>query len=233
MSLLQAIELSKQYNDVYALRNLNLSINKGEIYCLLGQNGAGKTTTINLMLGFVKPSAGKILFNNIDLVENPSLINKHFAYIPEVVHLYGSLTGLENLEFFSKIAGNHYTKNELVNFLNEAGLQESAHHKLMTSYSKGMRQKVAIAIAIAKKADCIFMDEPTSGLDPKATNDFITICKKLAKNGTTIFMATHDIFNAVNVANTIGIMREGILVNSIDSKSITASALEKLYLETI
>ena len=67
MSLLQAIELSKQYNDVYALRNLNLSINKGEIYCLLGQNGAGKTTTINLMLGFVKPSAGKILFNNIDL----------------------------------------------------------------------------------------------------------------------------------------------------------------------
>jgi ABC-2 type transport system ATP-binding protein len=103
----------------------------------------------------------------------------------------------------------------------------------MTSYSKGMRQKVAIAIAIAKKADCIFMDEPTSGLDPKATNDFITICKKLAKNGTTIFMATHDIFNAVNVANTIGIMREGILVNSIDSKSITASALEKLYLETI
>ena len=233
MSLLQAIELSKQYNDVYALRNLNLSINKGEIYCLLGQNGAGTTTTINLMLGFVKPSAGKILFNNIDLVENPSLINKHFAYIPEVVHLYGSLTGLENLEFFSKIAGNNYAKNELVNFLNDAGLQESAHHKLMTSYSKGMRQKVAIAIAIAKKADCIFMDEPTSGLDPKATNDFITICKKLATNGTTIFMATHDIFNAVNVANTIGIMREGILVNSIDSKSITATALEKLYLETI
>lgn len=77
------------------------------------------------------------------------------------------------------------------------------------------------------------MDEPTSGLDPKATNDFITICKKLSANGTTILMATHDIFNAVNVSNTIGIMREGLLVNSMDSKSITASALEKLYLETI
>ena len=135
-------------------------------------------------------SIGLILINeitdNIDLVENPSLINKHFAYIPEVVHLYGSLTGLENLEFFSKIAGNNYAKNELVNFLNEAGLQKSAHHKLMTSYSKGMRQKVAIAIAIAKKADCIFMDEPTSGLDVESRIQIWDLIKNLKKNRSII-----------------------------------------------
>ena len=96
-----------------------------------------------------------------------------------------------------------------------------------------MRQKVGIAIALSKNADVIFMDEPTSGLDPKATAEFTTICKELAKEGKSIFMATHDIFNAVNVGSRIGIMKSGRLVQELLTADISANQLQQLYLETI
>ena len=96
-----------------------------------------------------------------------------------------------------------------------------------------MRQKVGIAIALSKKAKVIFMDEPTSGLDPKATDEFTTICKGLAKEGKSIFMATHDIFNAVNVGDRIGIMKEGRLIYSSQTDNIDASEMQALYLKTI
>jgi ABC-2 type transport system ATP-binding protein len=96
-----------------------------------------------------------------------------------------------------------------------------------------MRQKVGIAIALSKNADVVFMDEPTSGLDPKATAEFTAICKQLAAESKTIFMATHDIFNAVNVGTRIGIMKQGSLVHTVNTSGITAEALQQLYLETI
>ncbi|MEM7298042.1 MAG: AAA family ATPase, partial [Bacteroidota bacterium] len=103
----------------------------------------------------------------------------------------------------------------------------------LSSYSKGMRQKVGIAIALSKEAKAIFMDEPTSGLDPKATDEFTTICKELAADGKSIFMATHDIFNAVNVGDRIGIMNEGKLIYSNHTEDIDASEMQELYLKTI
>jgi ABC-2 type transport system ATP-binding protein len=233
MSVLQAIQLSKQYDGTVALSNVNLAISKGEIFCLLGQNGAGKTTTINLFLGFISATSGKALINNIEVTLNNPATKKMIAYIPEVVQLYGNLNGIENLDFFSRLAGFTYSNTVLKEFLNKAGLQTEAHEKRLSTYSKGMRQKVGIAIALAKNADVIFMDEPTSGLDPKATAEFTTICKQLAADGKTIFMATHDIFNAVNVGTSIGIMREGALVHTIATKDITANELQNLYLETI
>ncbi|RYD83230.1 MAG: ABC transporter ATP-binding protein [Sphingobacteriales bacterium] len=233
MSILQAINLSKQYNQHTALSNLNLSLEKGEVFCLLGQNGAGKTTAINLFLGFIEASAGKALINGLEIKPNDSLSKKYLAYIPEVVQLYGNLSGIENLDFFSRLAGFTYSKTLLEGFLSKARLQAEAHHKPLASFSKGMRQKVGIAIALAKNAAVILMDEPTSGLDPKATEEFTVICKELAAEGKTIFMATHDIFNAVNVGTRIGIMKQGQLVQSINTSDITAQALQQLYLETI
>jgi ABC-2 type transport system ATP-binding protein len=233
MYTLIAEGLSKQYADFTALSNLNLSIAKGEVFCLLGQNGAGKTTTINLFLGFINATSGKAFINNIDVAVNPTKAKQFIAYIPEVVQLYGNLTGVENLDFFCRLAGFKYKKEDLNFYLLKAGLQIEAHHKKMQTYSKGMRQKVAIAIALAKNADVIFMDEPTSGLDPKATKEFTNICKTLALEGKTIFMATHDIFNAVNVASNIGIMKQGQLIHTISANQITASALQELYLQTI
>ncbi|HBV17399.1 ABC transporter ATP-binding protein [Chryseobacterium carnipullorum] len=233
MSILQAIELSKQYNHVTALSGLNISVQKGEIFCLLGQNGAGKTTTINIFLGFLKPSSGQALINGIPVEMNGETTKKYIAYIPEVVQLYPNLTGIENLDFFSQMAGFCYSKEELGAFLENTSLQKAAHHKKLSAYSKGMRQKVAIAIAVAKNADLILMDEPTSGLDPKATAEFTRICKDLAAKGKSIMMATHDIFNAVNVGTRIGIMKEGSLVHILQASSVTADELQRIYLETI
>lgn len=233
MIALQAMDLNKTYKGNTAVNKLNLTINKGEIFCLLGQNGAGKTTTINLFLGFTKATSGKAIINTIEVKPGNSATTKMTAYIPEVVQLYGNLSGLENLDFFSRLAGYKYLKGMLSGFLTNAGLQYGAHHTRLSVYSKGMRQKVAIAIALAKNADVIIMDEPTSGLDPKATAEFTKICRDLARQDKTIFMATHDIFNAVNVGTRIGIMKEGVLVHTIDTINITAGALQQLYLETI
>jgi ABC-2 type transport system ATP-binding protein len=233
MQTLIARNLTKQYGQTTALDNLNLSIDKGEIFCLLGQNGAGKTTTINLFLGFTEATSGNATINDVEVKPNDTTTKKFVAYIPEVVQLYGNLTGVENLNFFSRLAGFKYSKEMLSGFLGKASLQKEAHEKRLSTYSKGMRQKVGIAIALAKNADVILMDEPTSGLDPKATADFTNVCKGLATEGKTIFMATHDIFNAVNVGTRIGIMKQGALVHTVDPAGISAKELQQLYLETI
>lgn len=230
--MLQAIALTKQFDNYTAVDNLNLNISKGEIFCLLGQNGAGKTTTINLLLGFIKPSTGNIFINGED-IQKSSNPRKYTAYIPEVVMLYGNLSAVENLDFFSRIAGFNYSKSQLKDFLVQSGLQHEAFDKRLGGFSKGMRQKVGIAIAIAKNAEVIFMDEPTSGLDPKATNDFTDNVISLGKQGKTVLMATHDLFNAVNVGTRLGIMRQGQLVHTLSTADINASDLQKLYLETI
>ena len=231
--MLIAENLSKTYGDHKALNNLNLKLNKGEIFALLGQNGAGKSTTINIFLGFVKPTEGVAKINGISVVDHPEETKKFIAYIPETVLLYPNLTGVENLKFFSSLAGFDYDNEALTNFLSKAGLQSDAHHNRLGGYSKGMRQKVGIAIAIAKKAKVLLLDEPTSGLDPKASNEFSEILKELASEGTTIFMATHDIFRAKEVADRIGIMKRGNLISEINADEISANELEKLYLQTV
>lgn len=231
--MLEARNLTKRYGAYTALNRLNLHIEAGEIFALLGQNGAGKTTTINLFLGFIEPSEGTAWIDGVSVAEHPQEIKKHLAYIPETVMLYPNLTGIENLEYFSSLAGFDYSKRELEQLLATAGLQSQAFDQRLGGYSKGMRQKVGIAIAVAKKAKVLLLDEPTSGLDPKASNEFSEIIKTLAASGTAILMATHDIFRAREVASRIGIMKEGNLQSVIDAGSISANELESLYLKTV
>ncbi len=229
--MLKATNISKSYHGKIALKDVSFEVSKGEIFCLLGQNGAGKTTTINIFLGFIPKDGGKAFVADKEIGKDDT--NKLTAYIPETVQLYGNLSGVENLDFFSRLAGFKYTTSALEAFLTKTGLQSDAQHKRLSSYSKGMRQKVGIAVALAKNAEVIFMDEPTSGLDPKATAEFTKICKELATMGKVIFMATHDIFNAVELATTIGIMKEGTLVQQLKASEINAGELNQLYLETI
>lgn len=231
--MIEARQLSKSYGDHLALKSLDMDIQSGEIFALLGQNGAGKTTTINCFLGFVTPTSGDALIDGISVKNNPQETKKALAYIPETVMLYPNLTGVENLAFFSSLAGFAYGEDQMKAFLAKAGLQETAHQQRVGGYSKGMRQKVGIAIALAKKAKALFLDEPTSGLDPKASNEFSEILKELSAGGTAILMATHDIFRAKEVAHRIGIMKEGQLVSQLSASDLTANELEKLYLKTI
>jgi len=229
--MLKATNIGKSYQGKVALKDVSFKVSKGEIFCLLGQNGAGKTTTINIFLGFIDKDGGQAFIGDKEVGKDDT--NQLTAYIPETVQLYGNLSGVENLDFFSRLAGFKYTISELEAFLTKTGLQSDAQHNRLSAYSKGMRQKVGIAVALAKNAEVIFMDEPTSGLDPKATSEFTKICKELAAMGKVIFMATHDIFNAVEVGNTIGIMKEGVLVQQLKADEIDAGKLNQLYLETI
>jgi ABC-2 type transport system ATP-binding protein len=231
--MLEAVSLSKKYGELEALKDLNLTVAPGEIFCLLGANGAGKTTTINLFMGFIQPSGGELKINGVDVGQEPKLTKKHLAYIPENLSLYGNLNGLENLQFFAGLGGEKPDKEEAEKLLESVGLQTDAIYKRVSGYSKGMRQKVGIAIAKAKEADNLLLDEPTSGLDPKASNDFAQLLQEMKQNNVTTLMATHDLFRAKESGTHIGIMRAGKLIHSISNEDITLQELEHLYLETM
>jgi ABC-2 type transport system ATP-binding protein len=230
--MLEAINLTKAYNGTKALDALNLTIKPGEVFCLLGANGAGKTTTINLFLNFVEPSSGAAKINGLDVVAQPLETKKFIAYIPEQVMLYKNLTGLENLEYFAALAGHeHYTCEQLLNFFAEVGLQREAADRRVGTYSKGMRQKVGLAIALAKQARALLLDEPTSGLDPKASNEFSELLKKLSGQGVAVLMATHDLFRAKESGTRVGIMKQGTMRATLKTEEIGHADLERTYLE--
>lgn len=229
--MLNIENIHKTYQDNIALTNLNINIEKGQLYALLGQNGAGKTTTINCCLGFTKPDEGRVLVNNYDPALNYKLARESLAYIPENVNLYGELSGLENLSYFSELTGAKHSESELIRYLERSGLQREAINRRLKGYSKGMRQKVGIAIALAKQAKILLLDEPTSGLDPRASYDFSELLKELIDDGMAILMATHDLFRARDVATHIGVMREGELRAELNPAEISLEELEHIYLD--
>ena len=230
--MLEAINLGKSYGDHAALEGLNLKVKAGDIYCLLGANGAGKTTTINLFLNFIDPTSGTATVNGIDVRQNPLETKRYLAYIPEQVMLYGNLTGIENLEYFARLGGHaEYSAADYRSFLGRVGLQANAADVRVRTYSKGMRQKVGVAIALAKQAKALLLDEPTSGLDPKASNEFSALLLQLRDDGAAILMATHDLFRAKETGNRIGIMKSGRLVQELSTDEVSHADVERIYLE--
>jgi len=216
-----------------AVDNLSLTVAPGELFALLGPNGAGKTTTINCLLGFIAPDSGRAIIDGLDVARDPLETKRRLAYIPEQVNLYGYFSGVENLAYFSELAGHRYSDTDLRRFLTDAGLQTEAHDRRVSGYSKGMRQKVGIAIALAKKAKALLLDEPTSGLDPSAAHEFSQLLRTLRERGVAILMATHDLFRAKQDATRVGIMRHGRLAHILTAAELSHTDLEKLYLETM
>lgn len=230
-AMLQTINLRKTFGDVVALEGLNISVNPGETLCLLGANGAGKTTTINLFLGFLEPTSGEALVSGRNVAMAPVETKRDIAYIPEQVALYPALSGLENLKYFAALAGHdHYSDSELYGFIDRAGLTKEQADRSVEGYSKGMRQKIGVATALAKQAKAFLLDEPLSGLDPSAANEFARLADELRDSGAAILMATHDIFRATELASRIGIMKAGRLVEELDPKSVHSKEIEAIYL---
>ena len=231
--MIQAIDLTKRYEDgLLALDHLNLNIQPGQIYCLLGANGAGKTTTINLFFNFIEPTSGMATLNGVDCTKNPLDAKKYAAYVSENVMLYGNFTARQNLDFFTKLAGRKDLKKEdYYMVMRQVGLPERSFEQRVKTFSKGMRQKLGIAIAILKQAPALLLDEPTSGLDPKAAAEFVDLLLKLRGEGKAILMSTHDVFRAKEIADVVGIMKEGTLIMEKTRDDLQYEDLEKLYLK--
>jgi ABC-2 type transport system ATP-binding protein len=231
--ILKADDLSKRYEDgVLALDHLNLEVRGGEVYCLLGANGAGKTTTINLFLNFIPPTTGTCFIKGIDVNKDPLEAKKYVAFVSENVMLYGNFTARQNLDFFAKLGGKpNLTKEQYYQVMRRVSLQEKAFEQRVKTYSKGMRQKLGISIAIIKDAAGILLDEPTSGLDPKAAEEFQETLAELKGEGKAILMSTHDIFRAKEIGDRVGIMKEGRLVMERTREELQYEDLVKIYID--
>ncbi|MGD2152452.1 MAG: ABC transporter ATP-binding protein [Gemmatimonadales bacterium] len=231
--MLEAIDLTKRYEDgTLALDHLNLTVEPGEVFCLLGANGAGKTTTINLFFDFIVPTDGAARIDEIEVAERPLAAKRNAAYVSENVMLYGNFTARQNLDFFAQLSGRRdLVREDCYMVLRRVGLQERAFEQRVKTFSKGMRQKLGIAIAIVKDAPNVLLDEPTAGLDPKAAAEFMALLGELRDEGKTIFMSTHDIFRAKEHADRVGIMKEGRLVMVRTRRELAEEDLERLYLD--
>jgi len=233
VALLEAVNLSKRYEDgVLAVDDVSFRVRPGEVFAMLGGNGAGKTTTINLFLNFIEPTSGETRINGIATHKEPLEAKQYVAFVSENVMLYGNFTALQNLDFFARLGGRKDINSDLLQeTLIRVGLPEETHQKRLKEFSKGMRQKCGIAIAILKDAPAILLDEPTSGLDPKAAFDFLRLLENLRAEGKAVLMSTHDIFRAREVADTVAIMKSGRLIMQKGADELRGRSLEDLYMQ--
>ena len=231
--MLETKDLTKQYEDgLLALDHLNLKVEPGEIFCMFGANGAGKTTAINLILGFIPPSEGTAFVEGVDVVKEPLKSKEHISYVSENVMLYGNFTAYQNLDYFSKLAGKRNMKRtDYAEVMGRVGLQKNAFDMRVKNFSKGMRQKLGIAVAILKDAPNLILDEPTSGLDPKSGQEFLDLLLELKEKEKSIFISSHDIFRAKFIADRVGFMLQGKLVMMKTSEELQGEDLNRLYVE--
>lgn len=225
-------QLSKRYDGRTVVDALDLQVRGGEIYALLGPNGAGKSTTIGCLLGFVEADGGSIRLAGSSLPPARAAV-EHAAYIAENIALYERLTGVENVEFFMRLLGKRPSRAQIEALLERAGLPEHAWHRMASGYSKGMRQKVGIVMALAKGAQVLVLDEPTSGLDPEASVSFGELVRSLAKDGAAVLMATHDLFRAQELADRCGMLVGGRLAGEWRLGELNAGELERNYLDIL
>ena len=212
----QSLVVSRSGTQV--LQGISFTVAPGSVYALLGGNGAGKSTTLLTLLGFLRPDSGSAHVLGTDVTKDVSRLRQQIAYLPEAATLYPHLDAYENLNYFLDLAGKRATRGQVDKVLDEVGLQAEPRSGYMENYSKGMRQKVAIALAILRETPVLLLDEPTSGLDPIAIDEFNALVRNLAQHGKTILMVTHDVYGACQVADRIGLLRHGELVGSFDAK---------------
>lgn len=229
----RSLSLVREGNPV--LDGVSFSVAKGEVFALLGGNGAGKSSTLLTFLGFLDPSGGEVLVNGKGVGSDVAAARNSIAYLPEAASLYGHMTAYENLDYFLDLAGKSAGRASIYAALDRVALPEEARTRRLQSYSKGMRQKTAIALALLRETPILLLDEPTSGLDPVAIDEFHDLVKTLAEGGQTILMVTHDVYGACQVADRVGLLRRGQLVGSfsaedgqrIDTETVHAAFAER------
>lgn len=216
---LQADNLRVSRGNKEILHGLTFQVDSGEVYALLGGNGAGKSTTLLSFLGFIEPQSGSVKVNNQEVTSALSQSRAAIAYLPEAATLYEHMDARENLNYFLQLAGKHVASDDIEAALDRVALRLDARNQRLKGYSKGMRQKVAIALAILRDTDILLLDEPTSGLDPTAIDEFHNLVRALADFGKAILMVTHDVYGACHVADRIGLLKNGDLVGEFSAEN--------------
>jgi ABC-2 type transport system ATP-binding protein len=207
--------LAVTYADHRVLDDLSLSAPAGSVTALLGGNGAGKSTTLSALLGFVKASSGRVSVCGIDPGTAPDEARRHIAYLPENVALYEHLTALENAQYLLALSGGKRGRAAIAAAFAAAGLQERGWDQRLGAFSKGMRQKVAIAVALLREVPVLLLDEPTSGLDPQATADFNALVLAVRRRGTAVLMVTQDLLGAADISDRICFLKSGRIVEDV------------------
>ncbi|WP_294265372.1 ATP-binding cassette domain-containing protein [uncultured Sphingomonas sp.] len=210
---IQSLTLS--YGRTRVLDSLTLQVPAGSITALLGGNGAGKSTTLAALLGFERADGGTIAVCGIDPGSDPDAARRRMAYLPENVALYDHLSAIENADYLLALSGERHDRAAIAGALAAAGLQDQAWDRRLGGFSKGMRQKVAIAVALLRAVPVLLLDEPTSGLDPRATADFNALLLAVRARGTAVLMVTHDLLSAADVADRIAFLERGRVAHEV------------------
>lgn len=231
--MLKIENLTKKYGDKVAVNNLSLEINKGEIYGFIGHNGAGKTTTLKCVVGISDFDEGKITLNSVSVKESPVEYKKKIAYIPDNPDLYEYMTGIKFLNFISDIFGiDTNTRKEKIDKLSEQFEIKNDLGKPISTYSHGMKQKLAIIAAWIHSPEFIIMDEPFVGLDPKAAYILKGMMREACDNGCAIFFSTHVLEVAEKLCDKIAIIKKGDLIKSGTMEEVKGDdSLEDVFLE--
>lgn len=208
-NILQVKKLNKFYGDFQAVKDLDLSIKKGEIFALLGHNGAGKSTLIKMILGLVNPSGGEINVDGIKQDGHNLEIKYKIGYLPERMNFYDNLTAWETIVFYAKLKGLSLSRCEEV--LSQVGLSEFKHRRV-GSFSKGMQQRLGLAQATIHNPELLILDEPMTGLDPIGILELKNLIRQWNEQGTTVLFSTHNLADAEELGETIGIMNKGEMI---------------------
>jgi len=207
-----AIELSgvrKEFGDVTALQGVDLSVEEGEVFGFLGPNGAGKSTTIDILLDFVRPTAGDVRVLGRNAQRDSLSIRDDIGVLPEGFHVYDRLTGRQHVEFAIESKGVADDPDAL---LERTGIEPSARDRKAGGYSKGMQQRLALAMALVGEPDLIILDEPSTGLDPNGAREMRDVIREESARGATVFFSSHILEQVEAVCDRVGILRRGELV---------------------
>ena len=228
--MIRTENLTKEYDGFKAVDNLNLQVERGEIYGFLGPNGAGKTTTILMLLGILKPTQGKVYLMGEELKENPLKIKKRIGVVSEKQYLYKEMSAEEYLNFFADLYGVRNKEKRIDELLSAVNLSEVRRRKL-GAFSRGMQQKLGFARALLHDPEILLLDEPVSGLDPVGIKQVRDLIKEENKRGRTIFISSHLLSEVERLCGKVGIINEGKLLAEDTMDNLKAKLSDFVELE--
>jgi len=228
-AVIHASDLTKVFGKSTAVDNVSFDVREGEIFGFLGPNGAGKTTTTRMLTGVFPPDAGTATILGHDIRSEPVLAKQGFGVVPETSNAYTDLTAWQNLMLMGELYGLQRARAEQrsSDLLSMVGLLERKDQKVQ-AYSKGMKQRLILAMALIHEPELLFLDEPTSGLDVQSTQMILTLLRDLNNKGTTIFLTTHNMEEANRLCHRVGIIRAGKIV-AIDAPERLKTAIDRVH----